>query len=89
MGIEPRAGILDIRPYKPGSSEAPGIANLWEEVGEYAWPALGGLIMVEAVKHNAAVTPGLRTARVSRRALEGQRQPALSPGRVSTRTPRD
>jgi SAM-dependent methyltransferase len=65
------------------------IANLWEEVGEYAWPALGGLIMVEAVKHNAAVTPGLRTARVSRRALEGQRQPALSPGRVSSRTPRD
>ncbi|WP_291841506.1 histidinol-phosphate transaminase [Maricaulis sp.] len=27
MSIEPRAGILDIRPYKPGSSEAPGIAN--------------------------------------------------------------
>ncbi|WP_417487567.1 histidinol-phosphate transaminase [Maricaulis sp.] len=27
MAIEPRAGILDIRPYKPGSSEAPGIEN--------------------------------------------------------------
>jgi len=27
MSIEPRAGILDIRPYKPGSSEAPGITN--------------------------------------------------------------
>ncbi|WP_295695536.1 histidinol-phosphate transaminase [uncultured Maricaulis sp.] len=27
MSIEPRAGILDIRPYKPGSSEAPGIAE--------------------------------------------------------------
>ena len=27
MGIEPRAGILDIRPYKPGAAEAPGIAE--------------------------------------------------------------
>lgn len=27
MGIVPRAGILDIQPYKPGSSEAPGIAE--------------------------------------------------------------
>ncbi|MAC38990.1 MAG: histidinol-phosphate transaminase, partial [Oceanicaulis sp.] len=27
MGIEPRAGILDIRPYKPGAAEAPGIAD--------------------------------------------------------------
>lgn len=27
MGIEPRAGILDIRPYKPGASEAAGVAN--------------------------------------------------------------
>jgi histidinol-phosphate aminotransferase len=27
MGIEPRAGILDIRPYKPGSAEAPGVAE--------------------------------------------------------------
>jgi len=65
------------------------IANLWEEIGEYAWPGLGGVIMVEAVKHNAAVTPGLRTARVSTRALEGQSQPALSPPRVSTRAQRD
>ena len=27
MAIEPRAGILDIRPYKPGASEAAGHAN--------------------------------------------------------------
>jgi histidinol-phosphate aminotransferase len=27
MAIEPRAGILDIRPYKPGAADAPGIAN--------------------------------------------------------------
>lgn len=27
MAIEPRAGILDIRPYKPGATDAPGIAN--------------------------------------------------------------
>ncbi|MHA6288918.1 histidinol-phosphate transaminase [Maricaulis sp. CAU 1757] len=27
MAIEPRAGILDIRPYKPGAAEAPGVAN--------------------------------------------------------------
>jgi len=27
MGIQPRDGILDIQPYKPGSSEAPGVQN--------------------------------------------------------------
>lgn len=27
MAIEPRAGILDIRPYKPGAADAPGIAD--------------------------------------------------------------
>ncbi len=27
MSIEPRPGILDIRPYKPGAAEAPGIAD--------------------------------------------------------------
>ena len=27
MTIEPRAGILDIRPYKPGAADAPGIDN--------------------------------------------------------------
>jgi len=27
MSIEPRAGILDIRPYKPGAADAPGIEN--------------------------------------------------------------
>ena len=27
MGIEPRAGILDIRPYKPGASAAAGVEN--------------------------------------------------------------
>jgi histidinol-phosphate aminotransferase len=27
MAIEPRAGILDIQPYKPGAADAPGVAN--------------------------------------------------------------
>lgn len=27
MSIEPRAGILDIQPYKPGAADAPGVAN--------------------------------------------------------------
>jgi len=27
MAIEPRSGILDIRPYKPGAADAPGIEN--------------------------------------------------------------
>lgn len=27
MGIQPRAGILDIRPYKPGAAEAPGVTD--------------------------------------------------------------
>ena len=27
MAIDPRAGILDIQPYKPGAADAPGVAN--------------------------------------------------------------
>ena len=55
------------------------IANVWEEVGEYAWAGLGGVLMVEAVKHTGAVTPERRTAPARVRRLEARGQPALSP----------
>jgi len=61
------------------------IASVWEEVGEYAWPGLGGVILAEAVKHTGAVRPQRRTAPVRKRALEGQAQPALSPRHLSGR----
>ena len=61
------------------------IASVWEEIGEYAWPGLGGVILAEAVKHTGAVRPRGQTAPVRPRALEGQGQPALSPRQLSGR----
>lgn len=62
------------------------VASVWEEIGEYAWPGLGGVILAEAVKHTGAVHPGRRTAPARSRALEGQSRPALSPRQLSRRT---
>jgi SAM-dependent methyltransferase len=61
------------------------VASVWEEIGEYAWPGLGGVILAEAVKHTGAVRPRGQTAPVRPRALEGQGQPALSPRQLSGR----
>jgi SAM-dependent methyltransferase len=58
------------------------VASVWEEIGEYAWSGLGGVILAEAVKHTGAVRPQRRTAAVGAPALEGQRRPALSPRHV-------
>lgn len=54
-------------------------AEGFETLGERVAPALGGLILVEAVKHVGAVRPGGLAERVRRKALEGARAPALSP----------
>lgn len=59
------------------------IAAVWEEIGEYAWPGLGGVILAEAVKHTGAVRPQGTAAPVRTRALEGRSQPALSPRQLS------
>ena len=54
-------------------------ARYWEKLGERAWPGLGGVILVEAVKRTAALSP--RSDRVKRRnlGLEGRPVTALSP----------
>lgn len=57
----------------------PKTAEGFETLGERVAPALGGLILVEAVKHVGAVRPGGLTERVRRKTLEGARAPALSP----------
>jgi SAM-dependent methyltransferase len=65
------------------------IASVWEEIGEYAWPGLGGVILAEAVKRTGAALPARRTAPARARALEGRSRPALSPRHLSERTPND
>lgn len=57
----------------------PRLAQAWEKAGETAWPGLGGVILVEAVKRNAALTPRDRKPGIRRRALEGAPAGALSP----------
>jgi len=64
------------------------VASVWEEIGDYAWRGLGGVILTEAVKHTGAVLPRRRAAPVRARALEGQSQPALSPRHLSGRSDR-
>jgi len=57
----------------------PKTARAFESAGERLWPAFGGLILSEAVKHVGAVRAGGATQRVRRKALEGVTRPALSP----------
>lgn len=57
-------------------------ADGFEAVGERLFPAFGGLILTEAVKHVGAVRPGGVRARV--RTLEGARGSALSPHRTDS-----
>ncbi|WP_417496928.1 class I SAM-dependent methyltransferase [Maricaulis sp.] len=54
------------------------IARMWEETGERVWPALGGVILVEAVKRTMALRPRPSTAPARRKPLEAQTRPALS-----------
>jgi len=56
-------------------------ADGFEAVGEKLFPAFGGLILAEAVKHVGAVRPGGSAARVRVRSLEGAGARALSPHR--------
>jgi SAM-dependent methyltransferase len=62
----------------------PRAAELFENAGEKVWPAFGGLILAEAVKHVGAVRPGAR-APARRRVLEAGVAGALSPARGERR----
>lgn len=54
------------------------IARMWEETGERVWPALGGVILVEAVKRTMALRPRQATAPVRGEPLEAGALPGLS-----------
>lgn len=58
-------------------------ADGFEAVGEKLFPAFGGVILTEAVKHVGAVRPGGTPARVRVRSLEGAGARRLSPERTS------
>ncbi len=64
-------------------------ADGFEAVGERLYPAFGGLILAEAVKHVGAVRPGGVAQRVRVRALEGAGKRALSPHRKQTPAKKD
>ena len=52
-------------------------ANAWERAGEALLPGLGGVVMVEAVKHLHAKPNGSATSPVLRAAKSGINRPAL------------
>ena len=57
-------------------------ADGFEAVGERVFPAFGGLILTEAVKHVGAVRPGGTPVKQRVRSLEGAGARALSPNRT-------
>jgi SAM-dependent methyltransferase len=57
----------------------PKAADLFEQAGDTLMAPVGGLILVEAVKHVGAVRPGGTAARARVKSLEGAAKPALSP----------
>lgn len=59
-------------------STHPRIARMWESAGERAWPGLGGVVLVEAVKRTLSLRPRPATAPARRKALEASSRPALS-----------
>jgi SAM-dependent methyltransferase len=61
-------------------------ADGFEAVGERVYPAFGGLILTEAVKHVGAVRPGGTPQHVRVNALEGIGKRALSPGSKASST---
>jgi len=61
------------------------IADGFEAAGERVFPAFGGLILAEAVKHVGAVRPGGAAMRVRRKTLEGAAGAGLSPTRAPHR----
>ncbi|XBQ14859.1 MAG: methyltransferase domain-containing protein [Oceanicaulis sp.] len=67
----------------------PKAADAFERAGEKVLPGVGGLILVEAVKHVGAVRPGGTPARVRVKALEGAAKPALSRDRTDNQTRKD
>lgn len=59
-------------------------SNFWESVGEKAWPGLGGVVLAEAIKRTAALTPRATGALRSKGLLEGRPVSALSPRQTRT-----
>ena len=64
-------------------------ADGFEAVGERLYPAFGGLILAEAVKHVGAVRPGGVAQPMRVRALEGAGKRGLSPHRKQTPVKKD
>jgi SAM-dependent methyltransferase len=56
-------------------------ANIWEQTGESFWPGLGAIVLAEAVKRTAALSPRSQGVLKRKNALEAQPVPALSPQR--------
>ncbi|MHA6288917.1 class I SAM-dependent methyltransferase [Maricaulis sp. CAU 1757] len=77
--LEPTAWSRALYAPPWGWSTGPRLSQGWESVGETLWPGLGGLILVEAVKHTGAIHPRPAPAGLRARALDARGQPALSP----------
>jgi|TARA_R110002073_G_scaffold121194_2_gene263510 SAM-dependent methyltransferase len=63
----------------------PGRSEFWESVGEKLYRGLSGVVLVEAVKRVAALTPrAARSSSLRIRGLEGARPSAISPSTSKT-----
>ena len=83
-GLEPVAWSRTL--YAPPHPLFCGAAEAWEEVGRRLWPALGGLVLLEAVKRTFAVRASPAPARVRVRARP-LLAPAAAPATLAGRLP--
>jgi hypothetical protein len=59
-------------------------ADVWEQTGESFWPGLGAIVLAEAVKRTAALSPRSQGVLKRKNTLEAQPVPALSPHQQAT-----
>lgn len=83
-GLEPVAWSRTL--YAPPHRLFSGAAEAWEEVGRRLWPALGGLVLLEAVKRSFAVRAPPAPARVRAR-VRPVLVPAAAPATLAASGP--
>ena len=88
-GLEPVAWSRTL--YTPPLGLLTPAAGVWEEVGRRLWPALGGLVLLEAVKRTPATSapPALAHARVRARPVLAPAPAALAAGEPCSISDRD
>ncbi len=83
-GLQPAAWSRTL--YAPPLGLLTPAAGVWEEVGRRLWPALGGLVLLEAVKRPPAAQSPSAPVRMRSRVRRPVLAPAPAPAALAART---